>query len=100
MYGLESMALIEKKQQKVQVCKNTWIRRIVVVKRADERRMNELRMEVGVKVSFKKNLSRSRLKWAGHVERMGDEKGEEIRFPGSGGKEVATKTENAMGKLR
>ena len=31
-------------------------------------------MEVGVKESFKKKLVRSRLKRAGHVERMGDEK--------------------------
>ena len=33
-------------------------------------------MEVGVKESFKKKLVRHRLKWAGHVERMGEsEKG-------------------------
>ena len=36
--------------------------------------MDELRMEVGVKESFKKNMVTSRLKWVGHVERMGDEK--------------------------
>ena len=30
-------------------------------------------MEVGVKQSFKKQLVRSRLKWAGFVDRMGDE---------------------------
>ena len=40
----------------------------------DKRRMDELRVEVGVKESFKKNLVMSRLKWVGHVERMGDEK--------------------------
>ena len=28
---------------------------------------------LGVKESFKKKLSRSRLAWAGHVVRMGDE---------------------------
>ena len=44
------------------------------VKRADKRRMDELRLEVGVKESIKKELVTSRLKWAGHVERMGDEK--------------------------
>ena len=37
-------------------------------------RMDELRMEVGVKESSKKKLARSRLIWAEHVERMGDEK--------------------------
>ena len=35
--------------------------------------MDELRGEVGANESFKKKLVRSRLKWAGHVERMGDE---------------------------
>ena len=65
---LETMALTEK-LEKVLVCENNWIRRIVGVKREDKRRM-----DVGVTESFKKKLSRSRLKWAGHVEGMGDEK--------------------------
>ena len=39
------------------------------------------------------------LKWAGHVERMADEKLAEIRFPGSGGKVEARKTKNTMGGL-
>ena len=50
-------------------CENNWIRRIVGVRR----RMEELRVEVGVKESFKNKLARSRLKWVGHGERMGDE---------------------------
>ena len=36
----------------------------------DKRRMDELR----AKESFTKKLMMSRLKWAGHLERMGDEK--------------------------
>ena len=43
------------------------------VKTADKRRMDELRVDVGVKESYKEKLMRSRLKWARHVERMGDE---------------------------
>ena len=35
--------------------------------------MDELRVEVGVKESFKKKLVRSRLKWADQMERMGNE---------------------------
>jgi len=31
-------------------------------------------VEVVVKESFKKKIVRSMLKWAGHVERVGDEK--------------------------
>ena len=36
------------------ICENNWIRRIVEIKRADKRRLDELRVEVGVKNSFKK----------------------------------------------
>ena len=54
------------------------------LKTADTRRMDKLRVEVGVKESFKKKLVWSRLKWAGHVERMGDEKLTETRCPESG----------------
>lgn len=74
MYGLEMMAMTEKQQERVQVCENNWLRRITGVKRTDKRRMNELRVEVGVIESLKKKLVRSRLKWAWHVERMGGER--------------------------
>ena len=42
------------------------------VERADKRRMDEMRVEVGGKENVKKKLVRST--WAGHVERIGDEK--------------------------
>ena len=62
------------KQQKVRICGNTLVRRIVGVKRADKRRMDELTVEVGVKENVNTKLVRSRwLPWAGHLERMGDE---------------------------
>ena len=48
MYGLETMAQTEKQQEKVHFCKNNWIRRIMGVKKADNRRMDKLRGEVGV----------------------------------------------------
>ena len=44
------------------------------VRRVDKRRMDEVRVEAGVKESFKKKLVRSRLKRAGHVDRMDYEK--------------------------
>ena len=43
------MALTEKQQEKVHVCENNWMRRIVGVKRVGKRRLDELRVEVGVK---------------------------------------------------
>ena len=60
------------KQEKVQVCETNLVRRIVGVKRTDKRRMDELRVEVGVKENLKKKLAS--LTWAGHAERMGDDK--------------------------
>ena len=56
----DAMVLTEK-QEKVQVCETNLVRRIVGVKRADKRRTDELRVEVGVKDSFKKKLARSSL---------------------------------------
>ena len=38
-----------------------------------------------MKGSFKKNLVKSRFKWAGQVERMGDEKPAEMRCGGGVG---------------
>ena len=70
----------------MQVAKNTWIRRIVVVKRTDKRRIDELRVEVGVRGILKKKLVNSRFKWAGHIERMRDGKLDEIECPEIGGK--------------
>ena len=43
-----TMAMTEKQHEKLQVCENNWVRRIVGVKRIDKRRMEELREEVGV----------------------------------------------------
>ena len=84
MNAPETVALTEK-QQEVQVCENNRVRRSVGVKRVDKRRMDEVRVEVGMKDSFKKRLAMSRLIWAG----MGERKLAESRCPESGGeKEV------------
>ena len=74
MKAIETMALTEKQQEKVQVCENNLVRGTVEVNRAQKRRMCELRVEVGVKEDLKKKLVTSTLTWVGHVERMGDEK--------------------------
>ena len=41
-------------------------------KRVDRKRVDEVRGEIGEKESFNNKLVRSRLVWAGHVDRMGD----------------------------
>ena len=74
LYGSETLALTELQQQRLQVCKNNWVRKIARVTRADRRRMMELREESGVQRSLTERLARSRLQWAGHVERMADDR--------------------------
>ena len=48
-YGLETLALSELHQHKLQICENNWIRRIAGIKRVERRRMKYLREEVGTK---------------------------------------------------
>ena len=74
LYGTETLALTELQQQRLQVCENNWVQKIARVTRADRRRMVELREETGVQRSLTERLVRSRLQWAGHVERMADDR--------------------------
>ena len=74
LYGTETLALTALQQQRLQVCENNWVRNIARVTRADRRRMVELREETGVQMSLTERLVRSRLQWAGHVERMADDR--------------------------
>ena len=52
LYSLEMVARTESQQQRLQVYENNWVRRIVGVKRVDTRRMDELRVEVGMQMSL------------------------------------------------
>ena len=69
-------------RRRVQAGANAWrsvegvmaVRKIARVTRADRRRMVELREETGVQRSLTERLVRSRLQWAGHVERMADDR--------------------------
>ena len=74
LYGTETLALTELQQHRLQVCENNWVRKIATVTRADRRRMVEFREETGVQWSLTEKLVRSGLQWAGHVERMVDER--------------------------
>ena len=73
MYVPETMALTEKQQEELQTKTNeegeSW-----ELKGAVKRRLDELGVEVREKKSIKKKLVRSRLKCAGHVDRMADER--------------------------
>ena len=84
--GTETLALTEVQQQRLQMCENNWVRKIARVEGADRRRMVESREETGVQTSLTESLARSRLQWAGHIERMADDsrpkRAEELREEG------------------
>ena len=73
-YGLETLALSELHQHKLQVCENNWIRKIAGVRRVERRRMKDLREEAGTKACTVGKIVKSRMKWAGHMVRMKDDK--------------------------
>ena len=56
--------------------------------------MNELRVDIRLKETYKKKLARSRLKWTGHVERMRDENWQRDQMPRKWKGKEARKTEN------
>ena len=72
--GTETLTMTEIQQQRLQVCEDNWVRKIAGVKRADRRRMVELREDIGVQRSLTERLPRSRLLWAGHVGSMADDR--------------------------
>ena len=74
LYGLETVALTERKQQRLQFCENNWVRRIAGVKKVARRRMDELREEIGVQMSLMGRLVKCQLRWAGHLVQMGEER--------------------------
>ena len=73
-YGLDTLALSELHQHKLQVCEINWIRKIAGVRRVERRTMKDLREEVGTKACIVGKIVKSRVKWAGHIVRMKDDK--------------------------
>ena len=50
-----------RQQQRLRVCENNWVRRIVKVKRVNRMRMDELREKIGVQMSLIGTLVKCRL---------------------------------------
>ena len=71
-YSMETLALSELHQHKLQVCENNWMKKMAGVKRVERRRMKDLREEVGTKACIVGKIVKSRTKWAGHMVRMKD----------------------------
>ena len=68
------MTQTKTQEEKVQVCENNLVRRIMAVKRVYKRRTDELRVVIVVNENVKTKLAKGSLAWAGHEERNVDEK--------------------------
>ena len=58
----------------MQIAENNWVQRICKVTQEDRRKMKELREEIGMKKHPKMKVAGSRMRWAGHVQRMGEDR--------------------------
>ena len=74
IYGLGTLGLTERQEENMQIAENNWVQRICKVTQEDRRKMKELREEVGMKKHLKMKVTGSRMRWAGHVQRMGEDR--------------------------
>ena len=75
IYGLGTLALTERQEEKMQIAEQNWVRRICKVTKEDRREMKELRGEIDMKKNhLKKKVAGSRMRWAGDVQRMGEDR--------------------------
>ena len=69
-----TLALTKRQEEKMQIAENNWVRRICKVTQEDRMKMKELREAIGMKKHLKMKIVRSRMRWAGHVQRMGEDR--------------------------
>ena len=74
IYGLGTLALTERQEEKIQIAENNWVQSICKVTQEDRRKMKELREEIDMKKHLKMKVAGSRMRWAGHVQRMSEDR--------------------------
>ena len=73
IYGLGTLALTERQEEKIHMAENNWVQRICKVTQKDRRKMKEDE-EIGMKKHLKMKVVGSKMRWAGHVQRMDEER--------------------------
>jgi hypothetical protein len=73
MFGSESWALTKKQANQLEVVHSGCLRQILGVRRCDHHRLTDIRARCGT-VSLAEMLKAGRLRWLGHVLRMGPER--------------------------
>ncbi len=73
MFGSESWALTKKQAKQLEVVHSDCLRQILGVRRCDHHKLTDIRARCGT-VSLAEMLKAGRLRWLGHVLRMGEER--------------------------
>ena len=74
IYGLGTLARTLRQEENIHITENNWVGRICKVTQEDRWKMKELRKEIGMKKHLKIKVVGSRMRWAGHVQRMGEDR--------------------------
>ena len=61
IYGLGTLALTERQEEKMQIAENNWVRRTCKVTQEDRRKMKELREEIGMKKHLKSSRKQNEM---------------------------------------
>jgi len=73
LFGIETWALTKKQSNQLEVVHSDYLRQILNVRRADRHSKHHLWSQCGT-VSLASHLAAHRLRWLGHVLRMGDDR--------------------------
>ena len=74
IYGLGTLVPTERQEENMQIAETNWVRRICKVTQEERKKMKEMREEIGMKKHLKMKVVGSRMIWAGHVQRMGEDR--------------------------
>ena len=74
LYGTETLALTDVQQQRLQVCENNWVRKISKSNEGRYAKNGGVKGRDGSAEELYRETGGSRLRWAGHVERMADDR--------------------------
>ena len=72
LYGTETLALTDLQQQRLQLCENNWVRKISKSNEGRYAKNGGVKGRDGSAEELDRETGGSRLRWAGHVERMAD----------------------------
>ena len=73
-YGLETMALTDKEQARLDVAQMKWLRRCLGVSKVEKKQNEEIRVTCGLEANLSYVIAREKVRYVGHIFRMADER--------------------------